>query len=85
MFISRRLVIIATQTVFSYNVSLIITPKFRKIESAPNDLEMTLNVTKVAKGALYVELLSVSPKLHSVFLYEGSFSRDFLFTRRLQW
>ena len=43
MSISYRLAVIATQNVVS---SLIIRPKLRKIESAPNDLKMTLNSTR---------------------------------------
>ncbi len=44
--ISRRLaVIIAARNVFSY-LFLMIWPKLRNIESAPNDLKMTLNATR---------------------------------------
>ena len=53
---------------------------FRKIHaSAPNDLKMTLNAIG-QRYPTYVELLSASPKFHSVLLYhDRSFSRSLRF------
>ena len=65
-------------------LSLIISPKLWKIESAPNDLKMTLNATR-SKGP-YI-CWTTSPKFHSVLFYDRLFTDNwgFWFLHRIQW
>ncbi len=49
-------------------------PHFRKYRKCTNWPQNDLERYK-PKGTPYVELLSVSPKFHSIFLYDRSFSR----------
>ena len=84
MSISHRLVVIATQNVFSYLLSLGPNYEKSKVHRMTPKWHWTL---KGQRYLIYFELLPMSPKFHSVLLYDLSFSRwmRFWVSPWLQW